>query len=42
MSKTTLKSQEEAGNEAQNTKVQRPQVSKTLPVQSQLLIQLHN
>ena len=42
MSKTTLKSQEKADNEAQNTKVQRPRVSKTLPVQSQLLIQLGN
>ena len=42
MSKTTLKSQEEADNEAQNTKVQRPRVSKTLPVQSKLLRWLRN
>ena len=42
MSKTTLKSQEEADNEVQNTKVQRLQVSKTLPVQSKLLRRLRN
>ena len=40
MSKTTLKSQEEADNEAQNTTVQRSRVSKMLRVQSKLLRQV--